>query len=68
MTMPTTQIGEEVRPMTQEEYEQWLADAENAEKDVEQAAQMKAAHTSAIAKLSALGLTEAEINALIGGA
>ena len=66
MTSFTKQEGNTVRPMTeleQQQYEQCLMEMTNfAEK--EQAA--AAARASAIAKLEALGLSAAEVAALVG--
>lgn len=67
MTKPLTQIGNEVREMTDAEYAQWQADAAVAAAQQQAAADAAAARASAIAKLAALGLTEAEVNAIIGG-
>ena len=59
------------RPMTAAEYaayESTISDiAANQEQRGLEIAQRQEARESAIAKLSALGLTEAEISALIGG-
>lgn len=63
MTRPLIQLGEQVREMTIEEYEAHQAEI---------AAQEEALHAlisakeSAKAKLAALGLTEAEVQALLG--
>jgi hypothetical protein len=61
---PTIQIGDEVRPMTNDELAQWQAD--NAELALRQAeADAKAAaRVSALAKLADLGLTAEEIASL----
>ena len=61
---PQIQIDEVVREMTSAEHQTYLADldslkATNAELEAKQAAR-----ESALAKLAALGLTEAEIAAL----
>lgn len=58
--------GDTVRPLTDAELAQRDADA--AERDALNAAQAErdAARTSALAKLAALGLTDAEIAALVG--
>jgi hypothetical protein len=61
---------EQIIPLTAEEIAQREADAqaaaeEQAQRDAEEAAR-QAAKTSAQSKLSALGLTTAEINALLG--
>ena len=64
MTNPLIQIGDEVRPMTKEEFVQWKADnAELALKQAEAEAKV-AARASALAKLAKLGLTEEEIATL----
>jgi primosomal protein N'' len=63
---PTIQIGDEVREMTDAEYEQWLADVAQAEAD--QIARNKAAKEQAKAKqavLEKLGLTADEVAALL---
>jgi uncharacterized protein YdbL (DUF1318 family) len=60
------QHGDQVRDMTAEEranYEQVIADAEAAAATVDAIAAAKA---SAKAKLGALGLSDDEINALVG--
>lgn len=69
MTHPTIQIGDEARPMTDDEYAAHLqavaeVEAQVAAQEAEKAAQ-QAAKQSARAKLAALGLTDDEINALI---
>lgn len=66
MTKPNIQIDDLVREMTDEEYESYLAtQAEQAEQEAQ--AQAKAeAKASALAKLAALGLTEQELETLIG--
>ncbi len=66
MSKPLIQIGDEVREMTQTEYDQWQANAEMHAADVATNAIKLKARESAIAKLAALGLTEAEIKALVG--
>jgi hypothetical protein len=66
-TNPTINSGGVERPMTDQElaaYEQTVAQAER--QNVAQEAAV-AAKASAVAKLAALGLTEDEVNALIGG-
>jgi len=59
------------RDMTAEElanYQTWAEQAQQRQLAAEAAAQAAAdARTSAKAKLAALGLTEDEVNALIGG-
>jgi len=66
MSKPLTQIGDEVREMTDPEYAQWLADAEGMAANAAAAADKAAAAASGRAKLAALGLTDDEINALLG--
>jgi DNA-binding NarL/FixJ family response regulator len=64
MTKPNIQINDLVREMTDEEYETYLAQKANNEL-IEAEGQAKiTARQSALAKLAALGLTEAEIAAL----
>ena len=70
MTMRTNDNGVD-RDMTADEqaaYEAWavIAQAE-AQAQAEAEAATLAARNSALAKLAALGLTEAEVNAIIGG-
>jgi len=61
---PLIQIDDEVRPMTTEEHTAYKAQ-QTANAKAESEAQAKvAARASALAKLAALGLTEAEIGAL----
>jgi hypothetical protein len=61
MTNPFIQIDDEVREMTDEEFQVFaeLQTAALSEQDARETA-----HNSALAKLKALGLTEAEIAAL----
>ena len=60
---PNTQIGDEVRPMTEAEYAQWQAD--NAEAQAKAEAQIaKALARQAV--LDKLGLTTDEAAALLG--
>jgi len=64
MTKPNVQINDLVREMTDEEYENYLAEQGTlAALQAEQDAKI-AARQSALAKLAALGLTEEEIAAL----
>jgi hypothetical protein len=60
----------ETREMNEKEYKTYLADQEKAAAELaeinERLAPIIAARESAIAKLTALGLTEAEIQALAG--
>jgi hypothetical protein len=67
MTKPIIQIGTEVREMTDAEYTQWLLDQQEASSQKEAIEVRLAAKESAKAKLAALGLTEDEVNAIIGG-
>jgi len=67
MTKPLIQIGSDVREMTDAEHAQWLADAAEIEARHEATQAAIAAKESAQAKLAALGLTEEEVAALIGG-
>ena len=70
MTKPNIQIGDEVREMTQDEFDRWQQDANRImarlENRADAAAAKAAALVSARAKLKALGLTDAEIVALVG--
>jgi hypothetical protein len=67
MVMPTVkpniQIGDEVRPMTTAEYEQWLADNELRAAQAEAQAAKLAARQAVLDKL---GLTADEAAALLG--
>lgn len=66
MKKPLIQIGDEIREMTDAEFAQHQADIA-AQQAAEQALAAKAvARASALAKLDALGLTEAEVAALLG--
>jgi hypothetical protein len=65
MTKPLIQIGDEVREMTDAEHDQWQADAKSQAQNAADVAAKAEARASALAKLSALGLTEAEIAALV---
>ena len=69
MTRPLIQINDEVREMTEEEYNKHVLIAGKVlvmdEESIEVQAQLR---LSASAKLAALGLTEEEIKAIIGGA
>jgi hypothetical protein len=55
--------AEEIRPMTDEEFAEYKADLAFSKKQADSEAASKA---SAVEKLLALGLTEAEIQALAG--
>lgn len=65
MSKPIIQIGTEVREMTDAEYAQWQADAEAHFARAAANAAKQAARDSALSKLADLGLTEAEISALV---
>ena len=67
MTKPQIQIGDEVREMTDAEYAQWLADADEAEAQVEaqfEAQTVKLAERQTV--LDKIGLTADEAAALLG--
>jgi hypothetical protein len=66
MSKPTTQIGSEVREMTDAEYAQWQADAADAAAHQQAEADAAAARASALTKLANLGLTDDEISAIVG--
>jgi len=63
---PLVQIGDEVRPMTDAEFHQWQADSVAADAAKAESIAQETARQSALSKLAALGLTDAEIAALIG--
>jgi hypothetical protein len=66
MTKPNIQIDDLVREMTDEEYEEYLSrQAQQAILEAEEQAKAEA-KASALAKLAALGLTEQELETLIG--
>jgi hypothetical protein len=67
MTKPLIQIGDEVREMTDAEHDQWQTDAKAQAQYAAQVTAKADARASALAKLSTLGLTEAEIAAIIKG-
>ena len=61
------ETGEELeREMTKAEYEQFLENQAQSELQAQAVAEKVAARQSALEKLAALGLTEAEIAALAG--
>jgi hypothetical protein len=60
---PTTQIGDEVRPMTDDEYAQWQADKLEIKTRKETQAAKFAARQAVLDKL---GLTADEAAALLG--
>lgn len=66
MSKPLIQIGDEVREMTDVEFAQWEADAATHTAQVAAAETEAKARSSALAKLADLGLTKAEISALVG--
>jgi hypothetical protein len=66
MTKPMIQIGDDVREMTNAEYAQWQTDNEAHATEAAAVEAQAAARASALAKLAALGLTDAEIAALVG--
>lgn len=65
MTKPLVQIGDNIREMTAEEYEQHKKDVAQETAQREALAAQTAARASALAKLAALGLTDDEIAALL---
>jgi hypothetical protein len=65
MTQPTIQIGNEQREMTEAEFAQWQADVDAHKQHAAELVAKSKARESALAKLAALGLTEAEIAALV---
>ena len=67
MTNPKIQIGDEVRKMTDAEYAQWQTDNEAHAAQAAAVEAQAAARASALAKLAGLGLTEAEVAAIVGG-
>lgn len=67
MSRPNIQIDELVREMNDAEYADYQAQQAQAEQDEADKVTAQEARASASAKLSALGLTTEEINAIIGG-
>jgi D-alanyl-D-alanine carboxypeptidase len=67
MTNPKIQIGDEVREMTDAEYAQWQTDNEAHAAQAAAVEAQAAARASALTKLAELGLTEAEVAAILGG-
>jgi hypothetical protein len=71
MTRPIIQVGDTAREMTDAEHAQWQQDAADAQAaEAARAADADVKNTalaSARAKLAALGLTDAEVAALLGG-
>lgn len=66
MTKPSIQIGTETREMTDAEFSQWQADATARAATETKLQESEKTRASALAKLVALGLTEAEVAALVG--
>jgi len=66
MPRPIIYDGNEHREMTADEHAQWQALCADIEAQAEAAADAAAAAASGRAKLAALGLTDAEIAALLG--
>jgi DNA-binding NarL/FixJ family response regulator len=64
MTKPNIQIDDEVREMTNDEFEAYKTLQAESKVAQEEVYAKIAARESALAKLAALGLTEAEIAAL----
>jgi len=64
---PTINVGGVERPMTEEELAVHAQTIADVEREIEAQAVAVAAKESAKAKLAALGLTDEEINAIIGG-
>ena len=60
---PTTQIGDEVRPMTDDEHKQWLFVAQELQEQTEAKAAKAEARQNVLNKL---GLTADEAAALLG--
>ena len=63
---PNVLDGDTVRPLTDDELAQRQIDAVEAADRAAEAAARETARTSALIKLAALGLTDAEIAALVG--
>jgi hypothetical protein len=63
-TKPNIQIDDVVREMTDKEFEAFQAEQAQAQAQEQERQSKIAARESALAKLAALGLTEAEIAAL----
>jgi hypothetical protein len=66
MAKPFIQVGDEIREMTESEHAQYLADQLQLQAQNEFVANVAKVKQSAMAKLAALGLTEAEVSALLG--
>lgn len=67
MLKPIIQTGNEKREMTDSEYAQYQIDQQESQAQQEAFEAKLIAKESAKAKLAALGLTEDEVNAIIGG-
>lgn len=67
MSHPTIFDGSQSRPMTDAEFAQWQTDAADAATAQQAATDAAATRASGLAKLKALGLTDDEIAALMGG-
>jgi len=67
MSKPLIQIGDEVREMNDAEVAQRQLDIQTAEAVKAEAEAAAAIRQSALAKLAAIGLTDDEINAIVGG-
>ena len=66
MPRPIIHDGETQREMTADEYAEWQALCDDVEAQAQAAADKAAAAASGRTKLAALGLTDAEIAALLG--
>jgi len=66
MTKPKIFDGQEKREMTDSEYEQWLADADEAAAQAAAQAAKVATRQAVLDKLDKLGLTADEAAALFG--
>jgi hypothetical protein len=64
MAKPNIQIDNEVREMTDKEFESYQAEKAQAQAQEQERQSKIAARESALAKLAKLGLTQAEIDAL----
>jgi hypothetical protein len=68
MSKPLTQIGDEVREMTDAEFQVWEVESAEAQAKMEalanEIAKVEAKRESALAKLEALGLTTDDLKAL----
>lgn len=66
MSKPMIQVDSEVREMTDAEYAQWQIDEKSRADHAAAVTAKEKARASAHAKLADLGLTENEIEALVG--